>query len=134
MWEGHGKAPGIVSWKGSCAGSGGRARTGGGVCVCARVCLGSRLAGLAFTKCFLDQPLAEPPQGPGSLLTLGFRGGQAAAAVVEIHPSQALQLRSSSTVDGGGSSLLLEIKGKRRKNLFLLFFFFKKRGDEMTFF
>lgn len=105
---------------------------GAGGCAC-RVCLGSRLAGLAFTERFLDQPLAERPQGPGGLFALGFRRGQAAAAVVEIHPSQALQLGSSSTVDGGGSSLLLEIKGKRRKNLFL-FFFFKKRGDEMTFF
>lgn len=85
-----------------------------GTGVCARAARSSRLAGLAAQR-FLDQPLAERPQGPRRLLALGFRGRQAAAAVVEIHPSQAFEFGSSSAVDGGGGSLLLETKEKRPK-------------------
>lgn len=88
--------------------------------VCAEPCQSSHLAGLA-AKCFQDQPLAERPQGPGRLFTLSFWGGQAATAVVEVHPSQALKFRGSGTVDGGGSSLLLEMKEKRPKKFFCFF-------------
>lgn len=111
-------------WKGPGAGRDARAHTRHGVCA-----RSSRLVGLAAQR-FLDQPLAERPQGPRRLLALGFRGGQAAAAVVEIHPSQALEFGSSSAVDGGGGSLLLEMKGKRPKNTFV----FKNGGGEVTFF
>lgn len=110
--EGHEKAPGI-SWKGSGVGGGARSRAGRVRAPAARL----RLAGLAAQP-VEDQPLAERPQGPRRLLALSLGGGQAAAAVVEVHPSQALQLRSSGAVDGGGSSLLLEIKGKKHKDVF----------------
>lgn len=51
--------------------------------------LSCHLAGLA-AESLLDQPLAERPQGAGGLLPLSLGGRQATAAVVEIHPSQAL--------------------------------------------
>lgn len=95
----------------------------------------ARLAGLAAQP-FSDQPLAERPQGPRRVFALSLRRGQAAAAVVEVHASQTLELGSSSAVDGGGSSLLLESKEKKRpkKLLFVCFFLKKKIGDETTFF
>ncbi|KAL0621863.1 putative uncharacterized protein CCDC28A-AS1 [Plecturocebus cupreus] len=83
-----------------------------------------RLAGLA-AKPFLDQPLTERPQGPGGLFVLRFWRGHTAAAVVEIHASQALQFCGGRTVDRGSSSLLLEIKEERQKC-------FKKRSHGMA--
>lgn len=86
MLERHGKAW-VISWGGGLSiGSDVRTHRVG---VCSDRHLSSRLAGLAAEP-LLDQPLAERPQGPGCLLPLSLRGGQAAAAVVEIHPSQAL--------------------------------------------
>lgn len=69
------------------------------------ILVGLGLAGWA-TQAFLDEPLTEHPQGPGRLFTLSFLRWQATAAIVEVHPSKALQLWSNSTVDRGGSSLL----------------------------
>jgi len=63
----------------------------------------------------LDQALAQLPEGCGRRFALRLLRGHAAAAVVEVHPSQALQLRSRRAVDSCGSSLLLELKKKREK-------------------
>lgn len=68
--------------------------------------MGFQLAGRT-AQSVLDEPLAEFPQGPGCLFTLSLLGWQATAAVVEIHPSEALQLWGDCTVDSGSSSLLL---------------------------
>lgn len=64
-----------------------------------------QLAG-GTAQSILDEPLAEFPQGPGCLFTLSLLRWQATAAVVEVHPSEALQLWSDCTVDSGSSSLL----------------------------
>lgn len=64
---------------------------------------------------FLDQPLAQLPEGGGRGIALRLLRGQAAAAVVEVHPAQALQLRRRGTVHSRGSSLLLEFKNKGKK-------------------
>lgn len=55
----------------------------------------------------LDKPLAEFPQAEGGRRVLGLRRGQTAEAVVEVHPSETLQLRSHGAVDRSGRSLLL---------------------------
>lgn len=57
-------------------------------------------------KAFLDQPVAQLPEGSGRGVALCLLRGQAAAAVVEVHPAQALQLRRRGAVHGRGSSLL----------------------------
>lgn len=73
----------------------------------------SLLFGLA-AKAFLDQPVAQLPEGSGCGVTLCLLRGQAAAAVVEVHPAQALQLRRRGAVHGRGSSLLLQLKRKNK--------------------
>lgn len=55
----------------------------------------------------LDEPLAEFPQAEGGCGVLGLRGGQASEAVVEVHPTDTLQLWSHSAIDCSGRSLLL---------------------------
>lgn len=65
----------------------------------------SLLFGLAASS-FLDQPLAQLPEGGGRGFALRLLRGQAAAAVVEVHPAQALQLRRRGAVHACGSSLL----------------------------
>lgn len=111
------ESPGMISWKGSGVGSYVRALTHGGHV--RRSLPSAHLAGRA-AKSFLDQPLAERPQGPGRVFALGFRRGHAAAAAVEVHPSQTLQFWSGSTEDCGGGSLLLESKEQRPRNVIFL--------------
>lgn len=57
-------------------------------------------------KLLADQPLAQLPQGHGRQLIASLGRGQAAAAVVEVHPSQPLQLGGRRAVHGRGGSLL----------------------------
>lgn len=71
----------------------------------------SLLFGLAANS-FLDQPLAQLPEGGGRGFSLCLLRGQAAAAVVEVHPSQPLQLRRRAAVHRRGGSLLLQLKKK----------------------
>lgn len=72
----------------------------------------SLLFGLAASS-FLDQPLAQLPEGSSRGIALCLLRGQAAAAVVEVHPSQPLQLRRRAAVHCRGSSLLLQLKTKK---------------------
>lgn len=76
-------------------------------------------------KLLADQPLAQLPQGHGRQLIASLGRGQAAAAVVEVHPSQPLQLGGRRAVHGRGGSLLLkwhthtENKKKLKKTLYI---------------
>lgn len=73
------------------------------------VCFDPSRSSLLFglpANSFLDQPLAQLPEGGGRGIALCLLRGQAAAAVVEVHPAQALQLRRRGTVHSRGSSLL----------------------------
>lgn len=88
-------------------------RGGGGVQRGGRRANG-RLGGRA-TGHPLEQPLTERPQGPRRVFALGFGRRQAATAAVEVHPSQALQLRGDSAVHGGGGSLLLQGREERQE-------------------
>lgn len=63
-----------------------------------------------------DQLLAQLPQTGGAALILGLGRGQAAEAVVEVHASQSLQLRSQRAVHRGGRPLLLWTQGTQRKS------------------
>lgn len=74
----------------------------------------SHLGGWAAGRS-LEQSLAECPQGPRRVFALGFGRWQAAAAAVEVHPSQALQLRGDGAVHRGGGSLLLQGREERRE-------------------
>lgn len=64
-----------------------------------------------------DQLLAQLPQTGGAplVLVLGLGRGQAAEAVVEVHASQSLQLRSQRAVHRGGRPLLLWTHGEREE-------------------
>lgn len=82
------------------------------------VCFDPSRSSLLFglpANSFLDQPLAQLPEGRGRGFGLCLLRGQAAAAVVEVHPSQALQLGSCGAVHSCGSSLLLELKKGKKK-------------------
>lgn len=67
----------------------------------------------------LDEPLAEFPEAEGGRGVLGLRRGQTAEAVVEVHPSDTLQLWSHGAVDCSGRSLLLwkqKLKYQNKRN------------------
>lgn len=78
-------------------------------------------------KLLADQPLAQLPQGHGRQLIASLGRGQAAAAVVEVHPSQPFQLGGRRAVHGRGGSLLLKLhthtqktkKKKLKKTLYI---------------
>lgn len=82
------------------------------------VCFDPSRSSLLFglpANSFLDQPLAQLPQGCGRRFALRLLRRQAAAAVVEVHPSQALQLCSRGAVHSCGRSLLLEFEKEQEK-------------------
>lgn len=65
-------------------------------------------------KLLADQPLAQLPKGRGRQLIVSLGRGQAAAAVVEVHPTQPLQLGGRRAVHSRGSSLLLKRQKKKK--------------------
>lgn len=82
------------------------------------VCFDPSRSSLLFglpANSFLDQPLAQLPQGRCRRFALRLLRRQAAAAVVEVHPSQALQLCSRGAVHSCGRSLLLEFEKEQKK-------------------